>query len=86
MCDHLGWRKTWDLPWVMGSITAYNIIEAEYLDEAEKIAKDCPCIVSIRVSELRSMPKENAATGGDRQPMSQCAHVRVRGNEKEKRA
>ena len=45
---------TEDLPWGMESITGYNIIEAESLDEAEKIAKDCPYIASIRVYELRS--------------------------------
>ena len=47
-----------DLPWDMESITGYNIIEAESLDEAEKIAKDCPYIASIRVYEIRSMAKE----------------------------
>ena len=44
-----------DLPWGMDSITGYNIIEAESLDEAEKIARECPFIKSIRVYELRSM-------------------------------
>ncbi len=44
-----------DLPWGMESITGYNIIEAESLDEAEKIAKSCPFIDSIRVYELREM-------------------------------
>ena len=46
---------TKDLPWGTDSITGYNMIEAESLDEAEKIAKDCPFIASIRVYELRSM-------------------------------
>ena len=46
---------TSDLPWGMDSITGYNIIEAESLDEAEKIARECPYIASIRVYELRSM-------------------------------
>jgi len=45
---------TKDLPWGMESITGYNVIEAESLDEAEKIAKDCPYIASIRVYEFRS--------------------------------
>ena len=45
---------TKDLGWGMESITGYNIIEAESLDEAEKIAKGCPFIASIRVYELRS--------------------------------
>jgi len=45
---------TKDLPWGMDSITGYNIIQAESLDEAEKVAKDCPFIASIRVYELRA--------------------------------
>ena len=45
---------TKDLPWGMESITGYNIIEAESLDEAETLAKGCPFIASIRVYELRS--------------------------------
>jgi hypothetical protein len=39
----------------MDSITSYNIIEAESLDEAEKIAQENPFIASIRVYEIRSM-------------------------------
>jgi hypothetical protein len=46
---------TKDLPWGMESITGYNIIEAEDLDVAEKIAKDNPYIASIRVYEIRSL-------------------------------
>ena len=46
-------KGTADLPWGMDSITGYNIIEAESLDEAEDIAKGCPFIASIRVYELR---------------------------------
>ena len=46
---------TKELPWGMESITGYNIIEAESLDEAEKIAKSNPYIASIRVYEMRSM-------------------------------
>jgi hypothetical protein len=46
---------TRDLPWGMDSITGYNIIEAESLDEAEELAKGNPYIASIRVYELRSM-------------------------------
>ncbi len=48
---------TKELPWGMESITGYNIIEAESLEEAESIAKECPYIASIRVYEIRSMPK-----------------------------
>ena len=44
---------TKDLPWDMDSITGYNIIKAENLDEAEKIAGTNPYIASIRVYELR---------------------------------
>ena len=44
---------TEDLPWSPESITGYNIIEAESLDEAEAIAKQCPFIKSIRVYEMR---------------------------------
>ena len=45
---------TTDLPWGPDSITGYNIIEAEDLDAAEKIAAQNPFIRSIRVYELRS--------------------------------
>ena len=43
---------TKDLPMGMESITGYTIIEAESLDEAEKIARDNPYIASIRVYEV----------------------------------
>ena len=39
----------------MESITGYTIIEAESLDEAEKIAQGNPYIASIRVYEIRGM-------------------------------
>jgi hypothetical protein len=41
-----------DLPMGMESITGYTIIEAENLDDAEKIARDNPYIASIRVYEI----------------------------------
>ena len=41
-----------DLPMGMESITGYSIINAESLDEAEKIARDNPFIASIRVYEI----------------------------------
>ena len=44
---------TEELPWGADSITGYNIIEAESLDAAEAIAKENPCVHSIRVYELR---------------------------------
>jgi len=46
---------TKDLPWNMESITGYNIIEAESLDAAEKLAQSNPFIASIRIYEVRSM-------------------------------
>jgi len=46
---------TSELPLGIESITGYNIIEAEDLDAAEKIAQDNPYIASIRVYEIRSM-------------------------------
>jgi hypothetical protein len=46
---------TKDLPMGMESITGYTIIEAESLNEAEKIAQDNPNIASIRVYEVRGM-------------------------------
>ena len=45
---------TRELPMGMESITGYNIITAESLDEAEKIAQSNPYIASIRVYEIRS--------------------------------
>ena len=44
---------TEDLPWGPDSITGCSIIEAESLDEAEKIAQTNPYIASIRVYEVR---------------------------------
>ena len=46
---------TKDLPWGMESIAGCSIIEAESLDEAEKIAQDNPYVASIRVYEVREM-------------------------------
>ncbi len=46
---------TRDLPWNMESITGYNIVEAENLEAAEKLAQSNPFVASIRVYELRSM-------------------------------
>ncbi len=43
---------TKDLPLGMESITGYTIINAESLDDAEKVAKDNPFIASIRVYEI----------------------------------
>lgn len=46
---------TKDLPWSATSITGYNIIEAEDLDAAVRIAQENPFIDSIRVYEIRTM-------------------------------
>jgi len=42
-----------DLPFGKDSLTGYNVITAENIDEAEKIAGTNPFIASIRVYELR---------------------------------
>ncbi|MDQ7027604.1 MAG: YciI family protein [Anaerolineae bacterium] len=44
-----------DLPLDKNATTGYSIINAESLDEAVKIAQDCPIITSIRVYEAMSM-------------------------------
>ena len=54
---HAGGREishngTKDLPMALDSITGYSIVNAESLDEAEKIAQDNPFIASIRVYEI----------------------------------
>ncbi|MFA9561833.1 MAG: YciI family protein [Nitrospirota bacterium] len=46
---------TKELPLDKEALTGYLIIKAEDIDEAEKIAKDCPIITSIRVYEAMSM-------------------------------
>jgi len=47
--SHSGTR---DLPFGKDSITGYTIIRAENLDEAEKIARECPIVASTRVYEI----------------------------------
>ena len=42
-----------ELPFAKDSITGYTVIEAEDLDEAEKIAGECPIVLSTRVYEIR---------------------------------
>ncbi len=37
------------------SLTGYSIIKADNLDDAEKIAKGCPMITSVRVYEAMAM-------------------------------
>ncbi len=44
-----------DLPMGMDSITGYSIVNAESLEDAEKIAQGNPFIASIRVYEIMSM-------------------------------
>ena len=46
---------TKNLPMGMESITGYSIINAENLEDAEKIARDNPFIASIRVYEIMAM-------------------------------
>ncbi len=46
---------TKDLPMGMESLTGYTVINADSIDEAEKIAKGCPMITSVRVYEAMSM-------------------------------
>ena len=46
---------TRNLPLAKDSITGYTVIQAENLDEAEKIARGNPFIASIRVYELMTM-------------------------------
>ncbi len=46
---------TKELPLGMESLTGYCIINADNMDEAEKIARECPIITSIRVYEAMSM-------------------------------
>ncbi len=43
-----------ELPLDLEAITGSMIIQAENLQEAEKIAQKCPSITSIRVYEIRS--------------------------------
>ena len=42
-----------DLPWDKEAITGYSVIEADSLDEAEKLASSNPYISSIRIYEVR---------------------------------
>ena len=44
---------TKELPFEKDSITGYTMIKAESLDEAEKIARECPFVASTRVYEIR---------------------------------
>lgn len=46
---------TKDLPLGKDSLTGYTVIRAESMAEAEKLAKDCPMISSIRIYEAKSM-------------------------------
>lgn len=43
---------TEELPFGKDSMTGYTIIETENLDEAEKIAAECPVVASTRVYEI----------------------------------
>ena len=50
--SHFG---TKELPLGMEALTGYTVINADSMDEAEKIAKSCPIITSVRVYEAMSM-------------------------------
>jgi hypothetical protein len=41
-----------DLPFAKDSITGYTVIQAEDLDEAVKLAQECPIVASTRVYEV----------------------------------
>ncbi len=43
---------TKDLPLAKDSISGFTVINAENLDDAEKIAQECPFIASTRVYEI----------------------------------
>jgi len=45
---------TRDLAFDSQITTGYTVIEVEDLDEAVKIARDCPFITGVRVQEVRS--------------------------------
>ncbi len=45
---------TVDLPFAKDSITGYTVIRAEDLDDAEKIARECPIVASTRIYEIMS--------------------------------
>ena len=47
--------ETKELPLGLESLTGYMVINADNMDHAEKIAKDCPIITSVRVYEAMSM-------------------------------
>jgi hypothetical protein len=44
-----------DLPLEPGSTTGYTIIEAESMDDAEKLLANCPIMTSVHVYEAMSM-------------------------------
>ncbi len=44
-----------ELPLGLDSITGYSIINAENMDEAERIAKTCPYVAGVRVYEAVPM-------------------------------
>lgn len=43
-----------ELPMDLDAITGYLVINAENIDEAQKIAQGCPMITSVKVYEVRS--------------------------------
>lgn len=53
-CREISKGGTKDLPLGPDSITGFTIVNAENLDDAEKIAEGNPYISSIRIYEVRS--------------------------------
>ncbi len=45
---------TTELPMDLDAVTAYMVFNAENINEAEKIARSCPMITSVKVYEVRS--------------------------------
>ncbi|MDH3426170.1 MAG: hypothetical protein OEM22_05810 [Acidimicrobiia bacterium] len=46
---------TIDLPLTADSTTGYTIVNADNLDDAERLLKDCPIVTGVRVYEAMSM-------------------------------
>jgi hypothetical protein len=46
---------TKELPMGLESLTGYTVIKANSIEEADKIAKGCPMITSVRLYEAMSM-------------------------------
>ncbi|PJZ68124.1 hypothetical protein CH373_17915 [Leptospira perolatii] len=47
-------KGTIQLPLDLNSITGYIIVNAENMDQAEEIARNCPIITSLKIFEIMS--------------------------------